>query len=238
MNTLQEYTAFIFARGGSKGVKNKNIRTIGGKPLIAHTILTALKTSYIKDVMVSTDSETIAKTSREYGAKIIERPESLALDDSPELAAWKHAIECNREMLGEQGDVFISLPPTSPLRESTDIDAGIEKFNSSNYDLIVGVTPSKMNPQLTLVSIAQDGRIERVNPNNNVFRRQDVSPMYTIVGSVYISKADYLVNADTIINDNTGYVLIPETRAIDIDSEFDLYLADYLLRHPFRPNTQ
>jgi len=225
-------TAFIFARGGSKGVKNKNIREVAGKPLIAHAICTALESTCIAKVVVSTDSEKIANTAATWGAEILGRPASLAGDKAPEIEAWRHAIRCYEKELVSQDNVFISIPATSPLKNTEDINAAIEKYHANDFDLVLGVSPAKTNPQLTLVTLESE-KIQLLGSGQGIYRRQDVIPMFNIIGGVYVSNSDYLMSAESIVNDNTGYILIPEERALDIDSEFDLHLADLLLTHPF-----
>lgn len=121
--------AFIFARGGSKGLPGKNIRTLESKPLIAWSIEQALAIKRIKRVIVSTDSEEIAAISRVYGAEVpFIRPAELARDDSPEWLAWRHALNYIRETLGLLPDVMVSVPATAPLRSSVDIDNCLDEY--------------------------------------------------------------------------------------------------------------
>ena len=113
--------AFIFARGGSKGLPNKNIKLLGGIPLIGHSILSAKENNSISAIYVSTDSQKIKDVAIELGANIIDRPDNLATDNSPEWFSWRHAVE----ELGDKGikfDCFVSLPATAPLRSDDDIN--------------------------------------------------------------------------------------------------------------------
>lgn len=222
-------TAFIFARGGSKGVRNKNIRSAGGKPLIAHTIACALKSRYINRVIVSTDSEAIAETARAYEAQVIMRPPELAQDETPEILAWRHAIASAPDI----GDVFISLPATSPLRQPEDIDAGIERFAKGDCDIVFGITQSHNSPYLSMVTIGEGDLLRIAIEGMNAVRRQDVPVVYNITGCVYVADLDYVLTCGRLMEGRVGYVKIPQERAIDIDTEHDLYLADLMLRHPF-----
>ena len=120
--------AFIFARGGSKGLPGKNIKPLAGKPLLQYSIDTALASPSIDKVFVSTDDADIAKVAIESGALLIERPDEFATDTSPEWLSWRHAIEWAKENHG-QFDGFVSLPATSPLRGVEDVEAAIEKRN-------------------------------------------------------------------------------------------------------------
>lgn len=229
----KEYTAFIFARGGSKGVKNKNIRMLAGKPLIAYSIDAALTSKYIQNVVVSTDSEQIAEVAKKHGAEVLSRPEDLAGDAAPELLAWKHAIDSKRDCL-INNSVFISLPATSPLRTTEDVDAAIEKYNATECDLLFGITPSHKSPYLSMVTINQDGLIEVVNPGCGAIRRQDVPTVFDVTSCVYVGNIDYIMSCSSLMEGRVGYIEIPTERAVDIDTEFDLYLADLMLNKPFK----
>ena len=231
------YVAFIFARGGSKGVKDKNIRPVAGKPLIAHAISGALASSFIESVIVSTDSDRIADIANQYGAEVLMRPAELAADATPELLAWKHAIESRRDRLQDSG-TFVSLPVTSPLRAPRDIDAAIEKFKRQQCDILFGITESHRNPFLNMVTINDDDLLEIVNAGSNAVRRQDVADVYDVTTCVYIADPDYILSCESLMQGRVGYVMIPAERALDIDSEFDLYLADLMLENPFKPGPE
>ena len=136
--------AIIPARGGSKGIIDKNIKPLHGKPLICYTIEEALKSKYLDWVYVSTDSLSIAKTSNTCGARIIERPNELAADDSPTNDTIHHAmdiIKCEYEP-----DVVILLQPTSPLRNANDIDDAIELFLTNDCNSLISVCKAEHSP--------------------------------------------------------------------------------------------
>lgn len=118
--------AFIFARGGSKGLPGKNIKPLAGKPLLQYSIDTALASDLIEQVFVSTDDQAIAQVAIEGGAILIERPAELATDQSPEWLSWRHAVEWATEHYGSF-DGFVSLPVTSPLRSQEDVEDAILK---------------------------------------------------------------------------------------------------------------
>jgi len=233
----QQHSAFIFARGGSKGVPRKNIRPVAGKPLIVHSIETALSAGSISRVIVSTDDDDIAAVAISAGVEVLERPAELAGDKPAELLAWKHAIECNRERF-EDGSAFVSLPATSPLRSARDIDHAIETFQQGHCDILFGVTPAQRNPYLNMVRITDEGLITVVNAGSGAVRRQDVPPVFDVTTCVYVGDFDYILSCESLMQGRVGYVEIPPERALDIDTEYDLYLADLLLRHPFtRPRS-
>ncbi len=228
----QNQTAFIFARGGSKGVKKKNIRNIAGKPLIAHSIISALESRYVGRVIVSTDDSEIAKVAQKYKADVLMRPVHLAEDNTPELLAWRHAINEYEEVFSKQN--FISLPATSPLRATEDIDRAIEKFELSNCDIVFGITEAHRSPYLNMVKIDDNDLIRIAIEGSDATRRQDVPEMYDITTCVYVSSPHYIQNCTRLIDGNVGYIKIPTHRSIDIDTEYDFHLADLMLKHPYK----
>ena len=232
MTELKQHTAFIFARGGSKGVKDKNIRPLAGKPLIAHSIECAYGSRYIKNVVVSTDSQKIAAVATSHGATVLERPKELAGDSSPELLSWHHAIE-QQGLLHEENALFISLPATSPLRASSDVDEAIETFSANKCDILFGISPSQRNPYLNMVTINNDNLIDIVNAGADAARRQDVPPVYDVTTCVYIGNPGYIMSCEKLMQGKVGYSIIPVERALDIDTEYDLHLAGLLLANPF-----
>jgi N-acylneuraminate cytidylyltransferase len=144
--------AFIFARGGSKGLPNKNVLDFFGKPLIAWSIEQALAVKRIDRLIVSTDSQQIAKIARNYGAEVpFIRPAELATDMSSEILSWKHGLNYLKETTGEYPEVFLSIPSTAPLRLSSDIDLCLDEFLSSNPDIVVTVTDSHRNPYFNIL---------------------------------------------------------------------------------------
>jgi len=225
-------TAFIFARGGSKGVKDKNIRPVAGRPLLAHAIAGALASRFIARVVVSTDSERIAQVAREHGAEVLLRPAELAGDATPELLAWKHAITARMDDL-RATRTFISLPATSPLRAPQDIDAAITTFRAGGCDVLFGVAEGHRNPYLNMVTVDAQGLIHIVNAKGQVIRRQDVPEVFDVTTLVYVGNIDYLQTCERLMQGRVGHVKIPVERSLDVDTEFDLHLADLLLRHPF-----
>lgn len=230
-------TAFIFARGGSKGIINKNIKEVAGKPLIAHSILCALESKFINKVIVSTDDPAIAEISKSYGAEVLMRPPELATDNSPEILSWKHAIEATKSSSGAE-TIFISLPATSPLRSPVDVDNAIIRYEKKDCDIVFGITPSHRNPYLNMVSIDDQHLIHIAIEGSQSFRRQDVPKMYDITTSVYVSGTNYISSCAKLMEGKVGYILIPPERSLDIDEEYDLYLANIQLTNPYKENTR
>jgi len=232
--TPLRHPAFIFCRGGSKGIPGKNIKMLAGKPLLAHAIDCALASNSIDSVSVSTDSADIASVAREHGAEVIMRPDELATDTASELDAWRHAIS---ESAMADDDVFISLPATSPLRAPEDVDAAIARFGQGDCDMVFGISPSHRNPYLNMVRLDDQGHIHVVNASD-AYRRQDVPDIFDITTCVYVGRVGYIRVCSSLMAGRVGAVEIPAERALDIDTPFDFHLADLLLRTPFSDTTQ
>ena len=231
MTLKKELSAFIFCRGGSKGVPKKNIRLVGGKPLLQWTIECALASKYISDVIVSTDCDEIALTAINNSAKVLRRPSNLAEDDSPELDAWKHAIN---NYLDDKNDTFISLPATSPLRKTIDIENAIDRYQEGNCDIVFGISESHRSPFLNMVTKDKAGLIKVVNKKSNIIRRQDCPKVYNITTSTYVGSKNYILNCHSLMEGRVASINIPVERSLDIDNMFDLHLADLLLSNPYK----
>ncbi len=223
---------FVFARSGSKGVPGKNILPVGGIPLVARSIASALASSYIQTVVVSTDDEDIAEIATSAGAQVPAlRPKELATDIAAEWGAWRHAIEVLAPMIpGFEGfETFVSIPPTSPLREPIDIDHVCERLAEGDVDIVVTVTPSKRNPYFNMVELI-DGQAHLAIPGVGVSRRQDVPEMFDLTTIAYATTPDYVLGSEGIFDGRVGVVVVPEERALDIDTQWDLDLADLIVR--------
>jgi len=221
--------AFIFARGGSKGLKKKNIKIFGGKPLIAHTILQALDCQIFDKVFVSTDDNEIASISTSFGAEVIMRPDSLAQDNSPEWLSWRHAISYTEEHFGAF-EKFISLPPTSPLRNKDDIMNAINHLNmNTKADLCLAISESSRNPSFNMVFKDEKDFLELATKTEKpIIRRQDAKPIFDITTVVYVAKTQYIMEKEGIFSGSVVGFEIPRERAVDIDDILDFQFAEFL----------
>jgi len=221
--------AFIFARGGSKGVPGKNIKEICGKPLIAYSIEIAKEIESIEKIFVSTEDDNIATVAKKFGADIIPRPINLAQDDSPEWLAWQHAIK----WLGERGDnfdIFVSLPTTSPLRNKKDIKQCLALFNEE-IDMVVGITEAARSPWFNMVREKKDGFLNIFIGNGETYvRRQDTPKIYDMTTIAYVSRPEFIKQATGVFDGKVKGVKIPAERAFDIDTELDFEIAEFLLK--------
>ena len=174
--------ACVFARAGSKGVPNKNIQTFNGKPLISWAVELALEVKQINKVFVSTDSEEIAEIARMAGASIpFIRPSELATDTSPEWHSWQHFIKFLADKNGKLPEVFLSLPATSPLRSTIDVENCLNEFKKGRADFVVGITPSERNPYFNMVKKGEDNQVDLVSQQGDKYsRRQDTPQVFDL----------------------------------------------------------
>ena len=223
------YLGLICARGGSKGVKDKNIRLVGNKPLIGISIDIAKKIEKISRIVVSTDSEKIAKVGKNYGAEVpYIRPESLSRDDSPEWLVWRHAIEYF-ESVGESFDGVVILPPTAPLKTQNDILRCIDEYEIGNHDVVITASQCHRNPYFNMVEKKNSGDISLVKDSKKSYtRRQDSPKVYDMTTVAYVVKPEFVKEKNGIFEGKIGMVEIPIERSIDIDTEFDLSIANFL----------
>lgn len=222
--------AFIFARGGSKGLPGKNLKLLNGKPLLQYSIETAKKVDKINDIFVSTDCDSIALVALNNGAKVIDRPKELAKDTSPEWMAWRHAIAYVRDNFGIF-DVFVSLPATSPLRSVKDVETAIEKLQISDADICVSVTPASRSPYFNMVKVGENGTADLIIKSKDAFsRRQDVPEVYDITTVVYAADVSFVEKNSSIFTGHVVATVVPKNRAIDIDDIYDFMFAEVVLK--------
>jgi N-acylneuraminate cytidylyltransferase len=230
---LMRATAFIFARGGSKGLPGKNIRSFGGKPLIAWSIEHALSVSRIDRVIVSTDSEDIAKVAESFGAVVpFMRPAELAGDLSPEWFAWRHALNYLKISEGALPEAMVSIPATAPLRNPIDIDNCLDEYEKGEVDVVITVTEAHRSPYFNMVKTNSDGTVGLViPPTSTISRRQDSPTVYDMATVAYVVRPEFVFTCESIFQGRVRAVQVPLQRAIDIDTLHDFQIAEYLLSH-------
>ncbi len=223
--------AFIFARGGSKGLPGKNTRPLGGKPLIAWSIEHALAVNRIERVIVSTDSEEIAAVARDYGAEApFIRPAELANDNSPEWLAWRHALNYLCESKGALPDVMLSVPATAPLRLALDIENCLDEYEIGDADMVITITEAHRSPYFNMVKTNPDGTVGLVNPPQSaIARRQDAPAVYDMATVCYVANPKFVLTHNAIFEGQVKAVKVPNERAIDIDTLLDFQIAECLL---------
>jgi CMP-N-acetylneuraminic acid synthetase len=223
--------AFIFARGGSKGLPGKNIKTFSGKPLIAWSIEQAKQVQSIDRVIVSTDSNEIAKIAKDYGAEIpFLRPKDISEDDSPEWKAWRHALSFLLETEGKMPDIMLSIPATAPLRRVVDIEECLSLYQKGDTDVVITTTDSHRNPYFNMVKDTEDGNVDLIiRPKEKLYRRQDAPIVYDMTTVAYVMNPQFIMYNESIFDGRTKAVKVPLETSIDIDNIFDFKMAEFFL---------
>lgn len=221
--------ATIPARGGSKGLPGKNIRSLAGKPLIAWSIEAAFGSRYLDKVLVSTDSPEIAETAGRFHAEVpFLRPAHLATDEAKGLDAVLHAIQW-LENHGESYDLVMILQPTSPLRTVRDIDRAIELFFQKNASAIVSVCPCDHHPWWSN-RLPENGNMGRfLRPEVLGANRQELPEFYRLNGAIYLADIHLLKETDSFYGDRTFAHVMEAQNSVDIDTLLDFKLAELLL---------
>jgi len=221
--------ATICARGGSKGLPGKNLRPLGDKPLIVHTIEQALACRAIEGVFVSTDDERIADVAQRAGAQApYLRPAELATDEAPKLPVIEHLV-AHLERGGMKVDAVVDLQPTSPLRTPQDIEAALALLGDA--DLVVSVTEPSHNPYYTLAEADAQGRLQ-LSKRAAFARRQDAPAVWGLNGAIYVWRRDALPKAiaEGFWSVRARPYAMPRSRSVDIDDLEDFELAQWYLQ--------
>jgi len=220
----------ILARGGSKGVPNKNIRHLGGKPLIAHTIMKAKEAGLFDLVAVSSDSDEILNVARTFGAGLlVKRPAELAGDSAPKIPAIKHCVLEAEKKAGSQYDVICDLDPTSPFRSVEDVRSCVALLESKKVQNVITGAAARKSPYFNLVEVDLKG-IARLSKQleQKIVRRQDAPKCFDMNASIYVWQRDALINSESVFLKDTLLYEMPRERSVDIDEEFDFEVATYL----------
>lgn len=220
----------IPARGGSKGIPGKNIKNIAGKPLIAWTIESALKSKTCSRLIVTTDDEKIARVAREWGADVpFIRPKILATDTSTSISVVEHALKWLEENEQKFPEYIMLLQPTSPLRTRDDICNCVDIARTKKAIAVVSVCEANPHPYI-VKKISETGTLENFIPMEKVYdRRQDMPPAYALNGALYLNRCDSLLSTHSFTPDGTLPYIMPKERSIDIDSPLDFQIAEFLL---------
>lgn len=226
-----EVVALICVRGGSKGLPGKNIRPLGGRPLIAWSIAHALGVQRVARVIVSTDSEEIAAVARAAGAEVpFMRPIELAQDTSPEWHVWRHALTYLFESDGRYPDALLVVPATAPLRSQVDLEHCLNEYANDAADMVITVTDAHRSPYFNMVRHKDDGTVGLViPPEGSVTRRQDAPAVYDMTTVAYVARPQFVMTRNGMFEGRVRAVHVPTERALDIDTLFDFNLAEYLL---------
>jgi len=222
--------AVIPARGGSRGLPRKNVQIVAGRPLIAWTVDAAREARNVGRVIVSTDDAEIAEVARSCGAEVpLLRPAELARDDTPGVEPALHIVEWLAANEKFHAGKVILLQPTSPLRTADDIDEAIGLMDARGASAVVGVTPVTSHPAW-MKQIASDGTlIDAPGLSDAETLRQQLPPLYVVNGAIYLVARDVLLARRSFYAERTLAYVMPADRSLDIDSSWDLRVADLAL---------
>lgn len=225
----------IGARGGSQGLPGKNIRPLLGKPVIAWSIEHALATPEINRVVVSTDSSDIAKVAENAGAEVpFMRPAVLSQSHTGKFDVWKHALSACETHYQEHYDAYVDLDCTSPLRKPADISAAIFQFlnlRKQGGDAVFSVCQARKNPYFNLVEPDVSGALKMCKSlPEKVVCRQQAPPVYEHVASIYVLDPGFIRRSNHLLDGHAEGYDIGQHKSLDIDSEFDFRLVEFLMR--------
>jgi CMP-N,N'-diacetyllegionaminic acid synthase len=225
---MKKILAIIPARSGSKGLKNKNIKLLNDIPLMAHTIVSAVKSDIFTKIVVSTDSQEYKNIAEKYGAKVNKLRNTVLSSDNASTTSVILDVLFEEEELGNSYDIFILLQPTSPLRDENDIKDALELFINKKASAVVSVAKFEKNlnaiGKLDNLSMIDFASKELANA-----RRQDEEYFY-LNGAIYISLVDVFLEEETFYTENSFAFIMPKEKSLDIDDIYDFKLAEIYFR--------
>ena len=217
-------------RGGSKGVPNKNLKRLNGRPLLAYTIEQAKEANIFKHIVVSTDSKEIANLSANYGAETwYKRPSYLGTDKMSKIPVIKDLHFESEKYYAQIFDVIMDLDVTSPLRNVDDIINSYHQFKNEGSDILITACPARRNPYFNMVEKIKD-KVKVVKElSTPLVRRQDAPSVFDMNASIYIWKREALMSRQSLFSSKTSLYIMPEERSIDIDSMLDWDIVEFLI---------
>jgi CMP-N,N'-diacetyllegionaminic acid synthase len=220
--------AVIPARGGSKGVPRKNVRLLGGKPLIAWTIEAAARSAHIDRMITTTEDAEILSVAREFGCEIpFVRPAELAADNTPGMAPIRHALN---QLTGY--DYVVVLQPTSPLRNTADIDGCISRCSELNADACVSMEVATTPPQWLYIKregFFVESFLQGAQAN---VRRQEIPEVYGLNGAVYVARTRWIDSGHSFLDGKVACYEMPPERSLDVDTEWDWHVLSQIVAGP------
>lgn len=222
----------ICCRGGSKGVPNKNIRPLHGVPLIVHSIRAAQKSLLLEDLVISTDSEKIASIATDSGARVpFMRPQELASDLANKWDVFRHVIKEYERLHKTRVSYLVDMDVTVPLKLADDIDGCIHRaLENEDTDVVITGYEPERNPYFNMMEIGKDGWARIVKQTEDpIVRRQDAPLVYSLTPAAYVMKREAIFNYSHWSQAKCQIHPMPRNRAIDIDTEFDFELVDYVM---------
>lgn len=221
----------ITVRAGSKGVPGKNLRVVAGRPMFGHSVAQAAATGLFDEVVVSSDSEEILALAPTFGATgVVRRPAEMATDTAGKVPAIAHAVRTTEQRTGDTYDVCVDLDATSPLRTLDDIRTAVRMFEESDAASLITGAEARRNPYFNLVEEQPDGTVAvSKQPDDAVLRRQDAPRCFDMNGSIYVWRRESLLEDQVVFLPSTILYEMPAERSIDVDSEFDFRIVEWLM---------
>lgn len=228
MYNNKSFLAIIPARSGSKGLKDKNIMDLNGKPMLAYTIETALRSGLFDEIIVSTDSQKYADIAIKYGAQVpFLRPEHLSTDTATSADVIIDVLK-NMKILNKEYDYFMLLQPTSPLRDEQDIKEAIELLFQKDANAVVSVCETEHSP-LYINTLDETLSMDNFISKGIKTRRQDLPKYYRLNGAIYLCNVDYFLKYNHFYNYKSFAYIMDKRKSIDIDDELDFKIAESIL---------
>lgn len=223
--------AVVPARGGSKGVPGKNLRIVGGQSLLHRTLLTARASKYLDGIIVSSDDDHILEHASQINdIEVLRRPADLATDESAMAPVVEHVL------LFYPADIVVLLQPTSPLRQTTDIDGALEKLVTEEATSVVSVCPARTSPHW-MYHLVDGDRLQALLPKPEVATRQELPQYFQVNGALYAVDVAWFSEHKSFVNNETVAFVMPGDRSIDVDTPEDLDIAEALLLRQRRTAT-
>lgn len=221
----------ITVRAGSKGVPGKNLRMVAGRPMFGHSVAQAAAAGLFDEIVVSSDSEEILALAPQFGATgVVRRPAEMATDTAGKVPAIAHAVSSTEQRTGQMYDVCVDLDATSPLRTVEDIRTAVRMFEESDAESLITGAEARRNPYFNLVEEQPDGTVAvSKQPDGAVLRRQDAPRCFDMNGSIYIWRRESLLEDQVVFLPSTILYEMPAERSIDVDSEFDFRIVEWLM---------
>lgn len=224
----------IPARGGSKGIPNKNLKELNGKPLLAYTLDAAKNSNALSDYIISTDSESIAECAERHGFVVgALRPPELATDTAKSIDVAIYEIKKYELEKNIQVDYIVWLQPTAPLRQAKDIDDAYKIMMQTQADSLISVYEAGTIHPNIMYYLDDNDRLEPVvKEGNKMLRRQEFKPVYVRNGSIYMAKRKQIMEGKSFVCEKPAYYIMPRERSVNIDEPFDLEYAEWMIsRH-------
>ena len=220
----------ICARGGSQGLRNKNIKKIKGLPLIHHTINQAINSKLFNKIVISSDSDKILNISKKKKIDyLIKRSKKLSNSTTPKIPVIRDALIKTEKIFNMKFDYIMDLDVSSPLRNISDIKKSMKKIKKEKKEILFSVCESKKNPYFNMVEIKNKSAV-LIKKMGNFFTRQASPRVFDMNASLYIWKRETLLTQNTLFIKNNTFFIMPYERSIDIDSLTDFKLVKHFMK--------